>query len=68
VVTVRGSVLVTEEFYRMGRPLRVLTWDTQESRNKKTQAAGPGLGHLIQNAIQKLTARWAVQINRIRNA
>lgn len=68
MLIVRGSVLVTEEFYRLGRPLRVITWNPPEAAQKKSQADAPGIAVLIQNAVQKFAARWAVQINRIRNA
>ncbi len=66
MLIVRGSVVVTEEFYRLGRPLRVLTLTTPVG-HKKTQTSSPGFLQLIQNAVQKLATRWAVQINRIRN-
>ncbi len=67
MLIVRGSVVVTEEFYRLGRPLRVLVLASPQAGHKKTQASQPGLFQLIQNAVQKLATRWAVQINRIRN-
>ncbi len=67
MLIVRGSVVVTEEFYRLGRPLRVLALASPQVGHKKTQASQPGLVQLIQNAVQKLATRWAVQINRIRN-